>query len=329
MIRFAEINDILIVGTDTYTIVNKSVDNTAHGTVLKTITFSLVKGETMYQIILTAHNMSGGDINRSISSDVTYELLVGVEVIPINIQPELISGTNIKTINNVSLLGEGNIDTSIPYLFYNRLTTTLVGDYEAVRNAIENNKPYNIYLKYTANDYVFSANQVQLNTSNIICQFLVLSTVTGNKFVYTSYQLIIKSDLTINLVLKTIDLVSANFTKTINNQSLIGTGNIDVQYNLPQAGIVDTDDPEILGSLSDVFEAVYGNESTGFVYLYDRGTSEGDGITLAYKVMGQENDDDERFLYAYFNVNGIIKKYTINVDTGIFTSEEIDVYTNS
>lgn len=59
-------------------------------------------------------------------------------------QDLLVSGTNIKTINSQSLLGEGNIlidsGSDIPYLFINS-STHLSGDFAAVKNAIANKTP--------------------------------------------------------------------------------------------------------------------------------------------------------------------------------------------
>lgn len=59
-------------------------------------------------------------------------------------QDLLVSGTNIKTINSQSLLGEGNIEiesgSNIPFLFINS-TTHLSGDFAAVKNAIANKTP--------------------------------------------------------------------------------------------------------------------------------------------------------------------------------------------
>lgn len=59
-------------------------------------------------------------------------------------QDLLVSGTNIKTINSQSLLGEGNIEiesgSNIPFLFINSITH-LSGDFAAVKNAIANKTP--------------------------------------------------------------------------------------------------------------------------------------------------------------------------------------------
>lgn len=63
-------------------------------------------------------------------------------------QDLLVSGTNIKTINSQSLLGEGNIlidsGSDIPFLFINS-STHLSGDFSAVKNAIANKTPFELY----------------------------------------------------------------------------------------------------------------------------------------------------------------------------------------
>ena len=62
-------------------------------------------------------------------------------------QNKLTSGKNIKTVNNQSLLGSGNIEvgSDIPTLFLPEDFSAPVGDYDAVVNAVKNCKPYFIY----------------------------------------------------------------------------------------------------------------------------------------------------------------------------------------
>ena len=71
-----------------------------------------------------------------------------VETYDKELQEELVSGTNIKTINSQSLLGEGNIlidsGSDIPFLFINS-STHLSGDFSAVKNAIANKTPFELY----------------------------------------------------------------------------------------------------------------------------------------------------------------------------------------
>lgn len=59
-------------------------------------------------------------------------------------QDKLSSGKNIKTVNNLSLLGSGNIEVGndIPTLFLPEDYSAPVGDYDAVVNAVQNHKPY-------------------------------------------------------------------------------------------------------------------------------------------------------------------------------------------
>ena len=102
-----------------------------------------------------------------------------------NKQDVLISGENIKTINNESILGTGNIEIDVGSINYNDLT----------------NKP--------------SINNVELS---------------GNK---SLHELGIQSEgnyATVNdLDTKQNTLISGTNIKTINNNSILGSGNIDIQ----------------------------------------------------------------------------------------------------
>ena len=60
------------------------------------------------------------------SSDVTANITVPTQASDIGAQATLVSGTNIKTINNESILGSGNIEIdSSPTWSYNSTTRTL------------------------------------------------------------------------------------------------------------------------------------------------------------------------------------------------------------
>ena len=78
-------------------------------------------------------------------------------------QDTLVSGTNIKTINNESLLGEGNItiDAEIPYLFVG-VNRIVAGDFDAVYKSIQEDKPCNIYLYRPLQSYNVTAEMFQI-----------------------------------------------------------------------------------------------------------------------------------------------------------------------
>lgn len=72
---------------------------------------------------------------------------VMVETYDKELQEELVSGTNIKTINSQSLVGSGNIDTQdIPTLYISRYKNVSDTDgFDKVQNAILTRKPFLIY----------------------------------------------------------------------------------------------------------------------------------------------------------------------------------------
>lgn len=94
----ANINKISVAGT-IYDLQDKNAAKTVELTQEQYDALD-VKEQNVFYIITDAQ---GGDLSNYYTKGETDTLLVGK-------QPTLVSGTNIKTINNESLLGEGNID---------------------------------------------------------------------------------------------------------------------------------------------------------------------------------------------------------------------------
>lgn len=94
----ANINKISVAGT-IYDLQDKNASKTVELT-QEQYDGLAVKEENVFYIITDAQ---GGDLSNYYTKGETDTLLG-------NKQPTLVSGTNIKTINNESLLGEGNID---------------------------------------------------------------------------------------------------------------------------------------------------------------------------------------------------------------------------
>ena len=94
----ANINKISLAGT-IYDIQDQHASKTVELTQAEYDGLSVKKENTFY--IIT--DAQGGDLSNYYTKGETDTLLGGK-------QPTLVSGTNIKTINNESLLGEGNID---------------------------------------------------------------------------------------------------------------------------------------------------------------------------------------------------------------------------
>lgn len=146
-------------------------------------------------------------------------------------QDLLVSGTNIKTINSQSLLGEGNIlidsGSDIPYLFINS-STHLSGDFAAVKNAIANKTPFELYYVSILGYGDVAAPEVCfVSGENIQATFHFESTTANHTVVqttitptgvsaYTSYHNYQEQ------------LVSGTNIKTINGQDILGSGNLDI-----------------------------------------------------------------------------------------------------
>lgn len=146
-------------------------------------------------------------------------------------QDLLVSGTNIKTINSQSLLGEGNIEiesgSNIPFLFINSITH-LSGDFAAVKNAIANKRPFELYYVNILGYGDIAAPEVCfVSGENIQATFHFESTTANHTVVqttitptgvsaYTSYHSYQEQ------------LVSGTNIKTINGESILGEGNLEI-----------------------------------------------------------------------------------------------------
>lgn len=146
-------------------------------------------------------------------------------------QDLLVSGTNIKTINSQSLLGEGNIEiesgSNIPFLFINS-TTHLSGDFAAVKNAIANKTPFELYyvsilgygdiaapeVCFVSGEDIQATFHFESTTANhTVVQTTIIPTGVSAYTKYHSYQE---------------QLVSGTNIKTINGESILGEGNLEI-----------------------------------------------------------------------------------------------------
>ena len=146
-------------------------------------------------------------------------------------QDLLVSGTNIKTINSQSLLGEGNIvidsGSNIPYLFINS-STHLSGDFAAVKKAIANKTPFELYyvnilgygdiaapeVCFVSGENIQATFHFESTTANhTVAQTTITPTGVSAYTSYHSYQE---------------QLVSGTNIKTINGESILGEGNLEI-----------------------------------------------------------------------------------------------------
>lgn len=146
-------------------------------------------------------------------------------------QDLLVSGTNIKTINSQSLLGEGNIlidsGSDIPFLFINSWTH-LSGDFSAVKNAIANKTPFELYyVNILGYNDVAAPEVCFVSGENIQATFHFESTTANHTVVQTT---ITPTGVTAATSFHSYQeqLVSGTNIKTINGESILGEGNLDI-----------------------------------------------------------------------------------------------------
>lgn len=152
-------------------------------------------------------------------------------------QDKLVSGTNIKTINNASLLGSGNI--SIPVITVDSAiskTSTNPVQNKVINTALDTKQD-----KLTSSTSLFSLRDSNTTTaikygSTLVSSSLITSTQTEGTGLDVSFGNI-TSDSTKAVMGKTIytelskkqdKLVSGTSIKTINNTSILGSGNISI-----------------------------------------------------------------------------------------------------
>lgn len=139
-----------------------------------------------------------------------------------NYQEKLSSGTNIKTVNNTTLLGSGNIDTS--EIFVAEYGVTSYADVQTAYNsgkAVFCNQSDAMFplVSLTSNNAIFSTSF----NNNCIYSRKVDNT---NTWSYTNIALARTADIP-DISTKQDTLVSGTNIKTINSMSLLGSGNID------------------------------------------------------------------------------------------------------
>lgn len=146
-------------------------------------------------------------------------------------QDLLVSGTNIKTINSQSLLGEGNIEiesgSNIPFLFINSITH-LSGDFAAVKNAIANKTPFELYYVNILGYGDIAAPEVCFASGeNIQATFHFESTTANHTVVQTTITPTgVSADTSYHSYQE--QLVSGTNIKTINGESILGEGNLEI-----------------------------------------------------------------------------------------------------
>ena len=173
------------------------------------------------------------------------------------LQPELLSGTNIKTINNESILGSGNID--ITSAEWGNITGTLSSQTD-LQNALDD--------KLESGDITDFETTSQLNARD---------TANRDRTNHTGTQAISTVDgLQSALNDKQDELVSGTNIKTVNGNSLLGSGDVDLSTNLILVGN-ELRYTNIDGTLQTVDLSAYLDDTTNTIVS---GTLNGNIITF-------------------------------------------------
>lgn len=144
---------------------------------------------------------------------------------------------NLKTINGETLVGEGDIviesGTDIPYLFIRNDGDIISGDFDAVYDAVKNDKPYLIYVYTFSNSglYYSPAECVVLVAENGIQCSYDLTYVALNDETRLLYRVltIFKNGAAITMDHERV--IPTQF-KTINGNEITGTGDIKVEASV-------------------------------------------------------------------------------------------------
>lgn len=141
-------------------------------------------------------------------------------------QDTLVSGTNIKTINNTSLLGSGNIDTKEVFIAEYGATT-----YAEVMAALQSHK-----IVFVIKNGLLYIYQSVSGLTNLFVRWGYSFNGSPNiDGVDTEGVYVRQNDVwntTSNIFEFQQRLISGTNIKTINNQSLLGSGNIDISGNI-------------------------------------------------------------------------------------------------
>lgn len=189
---------------------------------------------TNKKVVLTLKN--GGTVDFSVA-----DLISGL-------QETLVSGTNIKTINGNSLLGSGDIDTSqVAVCTYNSANSTMNGlTFEQMKNALNSNKV--VVCEANNSTYYLS------NISTTIATFVKIrnphATNPQVDYIITDNSGSTWTSGTHDLQLKLVGSGSGQNIKTVNGNSLLGSGDIaiDQDYERVMTLSADTDMSTILNN---------------------------------------------------------------------------------
>ena len=144
---------------------------------------------------------------------------------------------NLKTINGETLVGEGDIviesGTDIPYLFIRNDGDIISGDFDAVYDAVKNDKPYLIYVYTFSNSGLYyspAESVVLVNENDIQCSY-DLTYVALNDETRLLYRVLTISKNGAAISMDHERVIPTQF-KTINGNDILGEGDITIEGNV-------------------------------------------------------------------------------------------------
>ena len=216
-------------------------DTLVSGTNIKTIngTTLLGSGDLTIEIPSIEGLASETYVNNAVSG-LASENYVTVEISTVNNsinkkQDKLVSGTNIKTINGTTLLGAGDLTISIP-------SVEGLASEEYVNNAVSGlvtedtlNKQIGAVNSYAASkqDKLVSGTNIKtINGNSIVGEgdlFISIPSIEGDGLATTEYVDNKISAVNTSIGKKQDTLVSGTNIKTINGNSIVGSGNLTIE----------------------------------------------------------------------------------------------------
>lgn len=144
-------------------------------------------------------------------------------------QDTLVSGESIRTINNLSLLGEGNINVGdVPSITVENEQIPNKTDFNRVAEAVANNRAVLIRIKTT--EMTLTSNYWQYVSSESQRSFVAYATyLSGTNNITLTAHIIENQPVMVETYDKELqeELVSGTNIKTINGTAILGSGNID------------------------------------------------------------------------------------------------------
>ena len=225
-------------------------------------------------------------------------------------QTVLVSGTNIKTINGNSILGEGNLVVSVGSVAWGNVTGDLSSQTD-LKNALDDKQNY----------LVSGVNIKTINGNNILGEGNI-SIGGASTWGSISGTLSNQTDLQDALDDKQTVLVSGTNIKTINGSSILGSGNLNVSASSVAWGNVtgdlssQTDLKNALDSKQDVNRTIIVLATSGNITLTANAVhSITPSATITFKL--PSISDNTKFYQMLVQINMTTVK-TINLGTTYF-----------